>query len=105
MWLQADVAKLHGEVIDSLLDSMHKTGFIMVPTFGIYEANRDVERAMTLPWHATYTLPAVMDSFFPNPAHHASYFYEWTFEQRSGLSTGVPPMDGICELITKITAE
>jgi cytosine/adenosine deaminase-related metal-dependent hydrolase len=78
VWLQADEAKLHGEVIDSLLDSMHKTGFIMVPTFGIYEANRDVERAMTLPWHATYTLPAVMDSFFPNPAHHASYFYEWT---------------------------
>ena len=43
VWLQADVAKLHGEVIDSLLDSMHKTGFIMVPTFGIYEANRDVD--------------------------------------------------------------
>jgi cytosine/adenosine deaminase-related metal-dependent hydrolase len=78
VWLQADLPKLHGEVIDSLLDSMHKTGFIMVPTFSIYEANRDVERAATLPWHSTYTLPVVMDSFLPNPAHHASYFYEWT---------------------------
>jgi cytosine/adenosine deaminase-related metal-dependent hydrolase len=78
VWLQADLPKLHGEVIDSLLDSMHETGFIMVPTFSIYEANRDVERAATLPWHATYTLPVVMDSFLPNPAHHASYFYEWT---------------------------
>jgi imidazolonepropionase-like amidohydrolase len=77
-WLQADVARLHGEVIHSLLDSMHKTGFIMVPTFSIYEANRDVTRAANLPWHATYTLPAVMDLFLPNPAHHASYFYEWT---------------------------
>jgi hypothetical protein len=77
-WLQADVGKLHGEVIHSLLDSMHKTGFIMVPTFSIYEANRDVTRAANLPWHATYTLPLVMDSFRPNPAHHASYFYEWT---------------------------
>jgi imidazolonepropionase-like amidohydrolase len=77
-WLQADVAKLHGEVIHSLLDSMHATGFIMVPTFSIYEANRDVTRAANLPWHATYTLPVVMDSFLPNPAHHASYFYEWT---------------------------
>jgi cytosine/adenosine deaminase-related metal-dependent hydrolase len=78
VWLQADLQKLHGEVIDSLLDSSQRNGFIMVPTFSIYEANRDVERAATLPWHATYTLPVVMDSFLPNPAHHASYFYEWT---------------------------
>ena len=77
-WLQADVGKLHGEVIDSLLETMHRTGFIMVPTFSIYEANRDVTRAANLPWHASYTLPVVMDSFLPNPAHHASYFYEWT---------------------------
>jgi imidazolonepropionase-like amidohydrolase len=77
-WLQADLGKLHGEVIDSLLDTMHRTGFIMVPTFSIYEANRDVTRAANLPWHSTYTLPVVMDSFLPNPAHHASYFYEWT---------------------------
>ena len=71
-------AKLHGEVIQSLLETMHRTGFIMVPTFSIYEANRDVTRAANLPWHSTYTLPVVMDSFLPNPAHHASYFYEWT---------------------------
>ncbi|PWT88681.1 MAG: amidohydrolase [Proteobacteria bacterium] len=77
-WLQADVAKLHGEVIRSLLESMHNNGFIMVPTFSIYEANRDVTRAAHLPWHATYTIPALMDSFLPNPTHHASYFYEWT---------------------------
>lgn len=77
-WLQADVEKLHGDVINSLLDTMNKTGFIMVPTFSIYEANRDVTRAANLPWHATYTLPVVMDSFRPNPAHHASYFYDWT---------------------------
>jgi cytosine/adenosine deaminase-related metal-dependent hydrolase len=78
VWLQADLNKLHGEVIDSLLDSAQSNGFIMVPTFSIYEANRDVERAATLPWHATYTLPVVMNSFLPNAAHHASYFYEWT---------------------------
>lgn len=77
-WLQADLDRLHGEVIDSLLDSMRKNGFIMDPTFDIYEANRDLERAENLPWHSDYTLPVVMDSFRPNPAHHASYFYEWT---------------------------
>ncbi|MGH9593919.1 MAG: amidohydrolase family protein, partial [Bryobacteraceae bacterium] len=77
-WLQADVHKLHTDVINSLLDTMHRTGFIMVPTFSIYEANRDVTRAENLPWHNDYTLPVVMDSFRPNPAHHASYFFDWT---------------------------
>ena len=77
-WLQADPEKLHGDVIQSLLETMRRTGFIMVPTFSIYEANRDVTRAANLPWHSAYTLPAVMDLFLPNPAHHASYFYEWT---------------------------
>jgi imidazolonepropionase-like amidohydrolase len=78
VWLQADLPKLHSEVIHSLLEATHKTDFTMVPTFVVYEANRDVERAATLPWHSTYTLPVVMDTFLPNPAHHASYFYEWT---------------------------
>lgn len=82
-WLQADVAKLHGEVIHSLLETMRRTGFIMVPTFSIYEANRDVTRAANLPWHSTFTLPVVMDSFLPNPAHHASYFYEWTSDKEA----------------------
>jgi len=78
VWLQANVQRLHTDVINSLLDTMHRTGFIMVPTFEIYEANRDVVRAENLPEHAIYTLPVVMDSFRPNPAHHASYFYDWT---------------------------
>ena len=77
-WLEADEDRLHGEVLQSLLATMRKTGFIMVPTFSIYEANRDVTRAANLPWHSAFTLPVVMDSFLPNPAHHASYFYEWT---------------------------
>ena len=82
-WLQADVAKLHGDVINSLLDAMHNTGFVMVPTFSIYEANRDVARAVNLPWHNEYTLPAVMNSFLPNPSHHASYFFEWTSDKEA----------------------
>jgi imidazolonepropionase-like amidohydrolase len=77
-WLQADLEKLHGDVISSLLDAMQTSGFVMVPTFSIYEANRDVTRAANLPWHGIFTLPEVMNSFLPNPAHHASYFYEWT---------------------------
>src|SRR5438034_2273947 len=33
-WLQADGERLHGEVIQSLLATMRKTGFIMVPKIG-----------------------------------------------------------------------
>ena len=47
-WLQAD-EKRYTEVINSLLDSMNRTGFIMVPTFEMYEANRDVIRAKIFP--------------------------------------------------------
>ncbi|HLK04312.1 MAG TPA: amidohydrolase family protein [Candidatus Acidoferrum sp.] len=82
-WLQADLSRLHGDVINSLLEAMRNDGFVMVPTFSIYEANRDVTRAMNLPWHSEYTLPAVMNSFLPNPAHHASYFFEWTSDKEA----------------------
>lgn len=77
-WLQANVEKLHTDVIKSLLESQQKNGFIMEPTFVVYEANRDVARADALPWHNEYTLPIVMDSFRPDPSHHASYFFNWT---------------------------
>ena len=78
VWLQADIGRLHGDVINSLLEAAHDHGFVMDPTFSIYEANRDVTRAQNLPWHAEYTLSAVMNSFLPSPSHHASYFFEWT---------------------------
>jgi len=82
-WLQADIGRLHGDVINSLLDAMRTNGFVMVPTFSIYEANRDVTRAVNLPWHSDYTHPAVMNSFLPSPSHHASYFFEWTSEKEA----------------------
>jgi len=78
VWLQADLGRLHGDVINSLLDAMHDHGFVMDPTFSIYEANRDVTRAENLPWHSEYTHPVVMSTFLPSPSHHASYFFEWT---------------------------
>ena len=77
-WLQANVENLHTSVIEELLDAMQTRGFIMEPTFVVYEANRDVARAASLPWHEDYTLPSVMDSFRPDPSHHASYFFNWT---------------------------
>ena len=78
VWLQADLKKLHTDVIDSLLATQARTGFTMVPTMVVYEANRDLERAKTLPWHEQFTMPDVMAHWQPNPKSHGSYFYHWT---------------------------
>lgn len=78
VWLQADLKKLHTDVIDSLLSAQARTGFTMVPTMVIYEANRDLERAKTFPWHENFTLPDMMARWQPNPKSHGSYFYHWT---------------------------
>jgi hypothetical protein len=48
------------------------------PTLVIYEANRDLQRAMTQPWFTHYLHPAVEEYFYPNPAYHGSYQWNWT---------------------------
>jgi imidazolonepropionase-like amidohydrolase len=78
VWLQADLKRLHSDVIDSLLATQARTGFTMVPTMVVYEANRDLERAKSLPWHEKFTMPDVMAHWQPNPKSHGSYFYHWT---------------------------
>jgi len=50
----------------------------MLPTRVVYEANRDIERAQSLPWHEKYTHQALINWNLPNPAFHGSYHYDWT---------------------------
>lgn len=83
VWLQADLHKLHTDVIDSLLAISAKTSFTMVPTMVVYEANRDLERAKALPWHDKFTMPAVMTHWQPSPKSHGSYFYHWTSDNEA----------------------
>jgi len=83
VWLQADLQKLHTDVIDSLLDTSAKTGFTMVPTMVVYEANRDIERAKSLPWLADFAMPAIMAHWSPSPQSHGSYFYHWTSDDEA----------------------
>lgn len=78
VWLQADLKRLHGQVIDALLAAHAKTGFTMVPTMVVYEINRDLSRGLSLPWLQQYALPALMKRWAPNPQSHGSYFYHWT---------------------------
>jgi Amidohydrolase family len=55
-------------------------GLAMVPTLGLYEANRDLMRASRAEWHDQYTLPALWDAFAPNRAAHAAHWFYWTTE-------------------------
>lgn len=61
-----------------VLDSLAALDFTMVPTFGIYEANRDLMRARRAEWHDTYTLPSLWDFFMPSFENHGSYHYDWS---------------------------
>ncbi|MFN0169406.1 MAG: amidohydrolase family protein [Bryobacteraceae bacterium] len=73
LWREADPARLR-----QVLEAMAKASVAWDPTLVIYEASRDLQRAMTQPWFREYLHPAVERFFQPNPAHHGSYFANWT---------------------------
>ncbi|HXY30190.1 MAG TPA: amidohydrolase family protein [Gemmatimonadaceae bacterium] len=73
IWRQADSARL-----SAVLDTMLAHGVTWDPTFAIYEANRDLQRARSQPWFAEYALPQVMAHFNPDPTRHGSYHFDWT---------------------------
>ncbi|QXD14741.1 amidohydrolase family protein [Rhodocaloribacter litoris] len=74
VWLEANRERLLTEVADSLV----AYGVTMLPTRVVYEANRDILRAQSLPWHEKYTHQALINWNLPNPAYHGSYHYDWT---------------------------
>ncbi len=74
VWTDANKERLLGEVADSLV----AYGVTMLPTRVVYEANRDILRAQSLPWHEKYTHQALINWNLPNPAYHGSYHYDWT---------------------------
>ncbi|MEM7098873.1 MAG: amidohydrolase family protein [Pseudomonadota bacterium] len=63
---------------EAVIGELIELDFTMVPTFTIYEANRDVARARDAEWHADYTLPGLMKFFMPDPKLHGSYHFDWT---------------------------
>lgn len=67
-------AELFGEVVDRLVAS----GVSLIPTMSTYEANRDINRAMGLPWHEAFTHPQLIDWYFANPENHAAHHWDWT---------------------------
>jgi imidazolonepropionase-like amidohydrolase len=78
LWREADPKKLK-----NVLQSMIEKGVTWCPTFVIYEANRDLLRAQNQPWFKDYLHPVLEKYFEPNPAHHGSYFWNWTTEDET----------------------
>ena len=78
LWMQA--AAPGSEKWNAVRDELISLDFTLVPTFTIYEANRDVDRARLAPWHEDYTFPALRRFFEPDPRLHGSYHFDWTTE-------------------------
>ena len=82
IWQQAPTDVLLSDVVDRLVAS----GVAMIPTMSAYEANRDINRAMGLPWHDKYTHRVLIDWFYPNPKNHAAEHWDWTSDDEASWS-------------------
>ncbi|HWQ35931.1 MAG TPA: amidohydrolase family protein [Blastocatellia bacterium] len=76
LWKQA--APPGSEKWNAVMNELVKLGFTIDPTFTIYEASRDVARAMRAEWHDKYTLPSLWKFYQPSREAHGSYWFYWT---------------------------
>ena len=74
VWQEAPDETLFGEVVDRLVAS----GVSLIPTMSAYEVNRDVNRAMGLPWHEKLTHRQLIEWYYPSPEYHAAHHWDWT---------------------------
>jgi imidazolonepropionase-like amidohydrolase len=63
---------------NAVMDELLKLGFTLDPTLTIYEASRDLMRAMRAEWHDRYTLPSLWQFYQPSRKAHGSYWFNWT---------------------------
>jgi cytosine/adenosine deaminase-related metal-dependent hydrolase len=75
IWTEANQ---YPDRIQMVLKTLIRNDTAWDPTMVVYEANRDLQRARTFPWHEKYTVPHVWSQFEPSPGHHASYHFDWT---------------------------
>jgi imidazolonepropionase-like amidohydrolase len=74
LWIEAAE---YPEAISKVLDTMIANGTNWDPTMTVYEDNRDLSRAMTLPFRDTLFHPAALEGMWPNPAEHGAFKREW----------------------------
>jgi imidazolonepropionase-like amidohydrolase len=63
---------------NAVMDELLKLGFTIDPTLTIYEASRDLMRALRAEWHDRYTLPSLWKWYEPSRRAHGSYWFDWT---------------------------
>ncbi len=78
LWFQS--AEPGSDQWNELIQEFLALDFAMDPTLSIYDAGRDLQKAMTLEWHEDYTLPSLWEYYQPSRAAHGSYWYYWTTE-------------------------
>ncbi|HEX9579752.1 MAG TPA: amidohydrolase family protein [Gemmatimonadales bacterium] len=65
------------QLLEMVADSLVHYGVTMLPTRVVYEVNRDVLRAQSLPWHAKYTHRALMNG---SGVGSPFYLYNWSHD-------------------------
>jgi hypothetical protein len=78
VWDEADLGRLYGDVLDTLVALSKNGRFTMVPTFSVYEDRTDLSRAKTLPWLEPYAVPFLLARWRPTAEVHGSFYSEWT---------------------------
>ncbi len=73
LWREANPEKLQ-----KVLHRLVEANVAWDPTLCIYEASRDLQRAITQPWFKDFLHPTLEQFFAPNPENHGSFFYGWT---------------------------
>jgi hypothetical protein len=61
-----------------VLTSFLQAGHTFVPTFNVYDANRDLIRARRADWHDRFTDPTLWSYFQPQRGGHGAYWYRWS---------------------------
>lgn len=79
LWEQA--AKPYSEHWNRVMEELLALDFTLDPTFNIYEASRDLQRARRAEWHEEYTLPSLWRFYQPSKISHGSYWHFWGTEQ------------------------
>lgn len=76
LWQQT--AEPDSSAWNGLIDTLVNANVTLVPTFSIYEANRDLMRARRAVWHDSYTMPYMQRAFDASGKVHGSYFSKWS---------------------------
>src|SRR5210317_2040090 len=79
LWEQA--AAPYSDHWNAVMNELIDLDFTLDPTFNIYEANRDLQRARRAEWHEEYTLPSLWRYYQPSMISHGSYWHYWGTEQ------------------------